>query len=84
MLYETEHYELVIGKDDKDQAIYQVVNRATKVIEYDDYILPRSLDAMSNLEEKLVDADKVFRQAVAADTLSLVVVGDENDKGSLH
>ena len=81
-------YELRVGMDTNDRSIYQVINLESGVVEYDDYILPRSIEALDNLNEKLaqVYAGKVTAAAVA-NRPNLVVVKDkekEDGEGSLH
>ena len=75
----TEHYCLGVGEDKDGRSIYEVVNQETGVVEYDDYILPRSLEALYNLTEKLTDVYKNLE----APTLELVRERKDGE-GSLH
>lgn len=79
----TEHYALVVGKDGNEKPIYQVTNLETGVVEYDDYILPRSLEALDNLTEKLSEVYNSMGKDKALAPLSLVSK-EKDDEGSLH
>ncbi len=77
------YYTLDVGTDKDDKYIYQVTNRESGVVEYDDYILPRSFEAMTNLNDKLTEVYLEMSKDKAP--LELVVKkGEGNDKGSLH
>lgn len=76
------YYSLRVGKDQEKRAIYQVVNAETGVVEYDDYILPRSFEAMTNLNEKLTEVYLELSKDKAP--LALVAQGEKDGKGSVH
>ena len=78
----TELYTLGVGEDKDGKPMYEVMNTETGVVEYDDYILPRSIEALDNLTEKLVEV----QQRRAKTTLALVgeAKGETDGKGSLH
>ena len=78
----TEYYALGIGTDANDRSIYQVVNIETGVVEYDDYILPRSIEALYSLTSKLAEAYLELSKDKAP--LSLVVKGEKDGEGSIH
>jgi len=78
----TEYYQLGIGEDKNGRSIYEVLNLETGVVEYDDYILPRSLEALFNLTEKLTDVYKTLGEDKPT-SLSLVK-GEADGEGSLH
>jgi len=50
--YKTSDYDLRIGEHE-GLSIYQVVNREYGVMEYQDYLLPRVLDTLYELQERL-------------------------------
>ena len=79
MDYDTDNYSLVVGAGiDSNVDEYQVVNKLTGVIEYNDYILPRSIEALVNLQEKLDEVESSFKSGQLK--LSLV----ESSEGSVH
>lgn len=78
----TEHYALGIGKDDKDRPVYQVTNVESGIVEYDDYILPRSIEALWNLTDKLNEAYEMISKDKAP--LALVIKGEKDETGSIH
>ncbi len=78
----TEYYTLGVGKSVDDRPIYEVVNMETGVVEYDDFILPRSIEALHNLNTRLTEAYLELSAETAP--LSLVAKGDKDEKGSLH
>lgn len=72
MDYKTENYFIDLGSNKEDGAdIYQIINRETGVIEYDDFILPRTIEALLNLEEKLQEANRIYEHGESP-SLSLV------------
>jgi len=63
MEYQTNNYTIEVGatvEDGENKLIYQIVNKDTNVVEYDDFILPRTIEALTNLQDKLDEADGVF------------------------
>jgi len=79
----TDYYQLGVGKDEHDKPFYQVMNIESGVVEYDDYILPRSIEALYNLTEKL---DEVYTKQGTDKQLPLTLVtkGETDGEGSLH
>ncbi len=80
--YITADYEIVVGVKD-DQPTYQVRNIETDVIEYEDYILPRSIDTMIEMQTML---DKARIKLVDGPKLELVKkeITDEEGGNGLH
>lgn len=82
MDYSTTNYRIVVGEDkDNENPIYQIVNSETGVVEYDDFILPRTIEAILNLQEKFDEAVAIFERS-KLEPLSLVRESDE--QGSIH
>ena len=53
---EGEYYHIEIGADPEfGKPVYNIVNKETQVVEYEDVILPRTIEALENLDEKLRD-----------------------------
>ena len=80
----TDYYQLGVGEDENGKSIYNVVNIETGVVEYDDYILPRSIEALTNLTEKL---GEVYIELGKDKQLPLALVptkGEEDGEGSIH
>ncbi len=80
----TEHYALGVGEDANEKPIYQVTNLETGVVEYDDYILPRSLEALDNLTNKLTEMYNSMVKDKSLAPLSLVSKEKPDGEGSLH
>lgn len=55
----TEDYRLVVGEKD-DQQVYHVVNKESLVVEYEDYLLPRTLDTMMEMQSRLTEQVRKF------------------------
>lgn len=72
-LYSTENYHITVGENkEADHPLYQIVNTATGIIEYEDTILPRTLDACKNLQDLLDEAIINFNKKDDAPALELV------------
>jgi hypothetical protein len=55
--YSTEDYS--VGTAEKEgQQVYQVVNSDSGIIEYEDYLLPRVIDTMIEMQARLEEARK--------------------------
>jgi hypothetical protein len=81
----TEYYALGVGEDSDKKPIYQVMNLETGVVEYDDYILPRSLEALENLTEKLGEVyNSLAKDKAELAPLTLVTKEKEDGEGSIH
>ena len=52
---ESPDYILVVGnsREDEGTLAYHIMNKESSVIEYEDYMLPRTLDAMISMQDKL-------------------------------
>ena len=74
MEYETEYYVLSELTDKEDKRYYTVVNKATGIVEYEDNILPRTIDALNNLQTLLEEAIENHKKK---DRPALTVVGKE-------
>ena len=57
-LFSTENYTLEVGvsREEKDTPAYHVINKESKVVEYEDYMLPRAVDSMMQIQERLNEA----------------------------
>jgi len=60
--YNTENYSIMVGDSllHENEVAYQIVNTDTGVIEFEDNILPRTIDALLNLQNKLTEANSQF------------------------
>jgi hypothetical protein len=55
--FQTDQYFIDIGFDEEEKMkIYCVTNKLTGVVEYEDTILPRTLDAIKNLQQLYEEA----------------------------
>lgn len=54
-----EDYRLYVGEKD-DQKVYHVVNKESLVVEYEDYLLPRTLDTMMEMQSRLTEQVRKF------------------------
>jgi hypothetical protein len=56
--YKTDDYFIKVqgSNEDKEVLIYVVKNRVTDVVEYEDYMLPRAIDALVQMQERLGEA----------------------------
>lgn len=59
--YVTEHYELVVGEDADGKACYHVRSLQHGVTEYEDYIYPRSVEALHNLEIRWKEVSEAIK-----------------------
>ena len=75
--YSTDSYQILIQKDEDGKPFYAVLNTATGVVEYEDNILPRTLDATKNLQQLHDEAISNFN----SDAPALTLVGEGNDGG---
>ena len=83
MDYGTRNYNIIVGKDaeNNDRLYYTVVNRETQVVEYEDNIFPRTLDATKNLQQLYDDALTSF---YSKEPTVLTIAGDSNGSQSAH
>ena len=53
--YSTKDYVLEIGvsREDGGAPAYHVINKDSRVVEYEDYMLPRTIDSMVQIQERL-------------------------------
>lgn len=82
--FRTTHYEIRVGphagQGDEKQDIYQIVNREHGVIEYQDYLLPRALDSLLDLQKRLDETLAGFLTKGAPESKNpLTIVGGGND-----
>jgi len=61
--FSTNDYQVSIGEHES-LAIYQIINREHGVMEYQDHLLPRVLDTLGELQERL-DAARLKLSAAA-------------------
>lgn len=81
--YNTEHYRVVVAEISTDGLGYQIVNKATGVVEYEDVILPRTLDSLASLQQELTRANEEIAPAAKPKLAS--IGGDKaNGDGSIH
>lgn len=72
----------VDGQDPEVVSIYQVVNKETGVVEYEDNILPRTIETMMEVQSRLTEVkNKLFAVEPA-----LKLIGEEDVEGgnSIH
>lgn len=83
MNYQTRNYEVVVGQDkEKDNTpYYTVVNKETGVVEYEDNILPRTLDATKNLQTL---HDEAVENFIKKDAIVLTIAGEGDGQQSTH
>ena len=75
----TEDYRLVVGEKD-DQQVYHVINEYSGVVEYEDYLLPRTLDTMMEMQSRLKEQVRKFDFP----TVAGVEPEEEDGAGSVH
>jgi hypothetical protein len=56
--YSTDDYSVGTAENKEGQAIYTVVNTDSGITEYEDYLLPRVLDTMVEMQSRLDEARK--------------------------
>ena len=55
--FQTDQYYIDIGFNEEEKmSLYYVTNKLTGVVEYEDTILPRTLDAIKNLQQLYEEA----------------------------
>ncbi len=77
--YGTADYELIVAdkvEDGVESRVYRVMNTEYGIVEYEDYLLPRIIDTMLEMQARL-DAVKVKFAEPKAPTFT--VVGDPSD-----
>lgn len=72
MDYVTEDYAISVGQNKEDQTVYLITNKETGVVEYEDYLLPRTLNTLVELQSRLEEARETFDKPVKP----LAIVGD--------
>lgn len=79
MNYETKDYVVRVERHNEDNHLYYaVINKETGVSEYDDNILPRTLDAVKNLQKLHDEAIENFNTPDEP-TMSVVkTIGNES------
>lgn len=60
MDYETEHYKIIVAENKEASEVYHIVNRVTGVTEYEDYLLPRAIDTLMELQDRLTEVLQKF------------------------
>lgn len=76
--YQTKNYQVVLGsKEEGGEAIitYEVVNKGTGVTEYEDYLLPRVINTLSELQNRLDEAIEAFNNPQHTPKLSIAPGG---------
>jgi hypothetical protein len=84
-MYDTKDYYICIedSLEEPKQKEYKVVNKKTEVVEYSDYLLPRVIDSMIQMQDRLVEVVAKFNKSLKDDkTPKLTVIG--NGENSLH
>ena len=79
--FQTENFYLTTGLSSNPEVtndLYQVKNKSTEIIEYEDYILARSIEMLLQLEGKLVEVKASFLNT------TLVKEGGGSVPDSLH
>lgn len=63
-LFSTNDYTLEVGvsREEDNTPAYHVINKESKVIEYEDYMLPRAIDSMMQIQERLDEAMVAFNK----------------------
>lgn len=86
--YETENYKVVVATLATETEGYQIVNKSTGVVEYEDVILPRTLDSLASLQQEITRANEDFensKPSKAAKSILRSIGGDSpNGDGSIH
>jgi len=75
--YVTDDYHLVVGEKD-DMSVYHVINKDSKVVEYEDYLLPRTLDTMLEMQSRLKEQVRKF------DFPTVATVGEDDGAVNVH
>ena len=79
--YQTESFYLTTGLSSNPEVtndLYQVRNKSTDIIEYEDFILARSIEMLLQLEGKLMEVKASFLN------ISLEKGGLSSEPNSLH
>jgi len=82
----TEDYALQIV-DKEGFPIYNIINRKTGVVEYEDHLLSRVIGILPEMQDRLTQAWLAFESVVQTvkGPPKLSIVGDkDDDKGSIH
>lgn len=74
--FHTSDYYISVGDKSTDdpQKVYQVWNRDCQVLEYEDYLLPRTIDTMLEMQSRLEQVGRKYDQLHA----EIVEGGDAN------
>lgn len=79
--YTTKDYSVEVVTKDDTTRVYQVLNTALGVVEYEDYLLPRVIDTMAEMQTRLDEA----RQRLAGPIVPhLSAVGGKKDGEPTH
>lgn len=60
MDFQTDDYHVDVVENKEGVEVYVIVNRGTGVTEYEDYLLPRVLDTLLELQSRLEEARRRF------------------------
>ena len=79
MEYQTDDYRIEVVENKEGVEVYVVVNRTTGVTEYEDYLLPRTVDTLMELQKRLEEVNRRFENPPLA-----VVEGGKDGEVGLH
>ena len=61
----TDDYKVVVDiKEDDKSNVYRIINTEFDVVEYEDYLLPRVLDTIVEMQEKLTEKRSKFHESL--------------------
>jgi len=73
--YSTNDYMLDIGEHE-GLAIYQIINREHNVMEYQDHLLPRVIDTIAELQQRLDESRSKLSTGAVKAPASTVIEGN--------
>jgi hypothetical protein len=79
MDYQTDDYRIEVVENKEGVEVYVIVNRTTGVTEYEDYLLPRTVDTLMELQKRLEEVNRRFENPPLA-----VVEGGKDGEVGLH
>jgi len=81
MEYITDDYRIDVVMNKEGVEVYVVVNLTTGVTEYEDYLLPRTIDTLMELQKRLEEVNRRFTNP----PLTVIGTGDKIDgEGAIH
>jgi hypothetical protein len=85
--YVTDDYELIVESKEEENGtvqVYRVMHKTFDVVEYEDYLLPRTIDTMLEMQERLNAVKTKYNEYGTPPIQLKLVEGDTDGEGIIH